>query len=149
MYKRRIESLQLQMKNYVIFLVLIGAGCVIGSLTGPFNNFHDYQDNIIEYGEMIQLIVKDITQILMGVTILLIAFNIKRNKLFVISTANLVGILGCIVILGNIAQIAARTIWYAPHTSHVTENALGVVFIVLSQVLRIGIKIREENDLTI
>ena len=149
MYKRRIETLQLQMKDYVLLLILIGAGCVIGSLIHPFNNYCDYQDKIIEYGELIQRIIKDVTQILMGVIILLIARNIKRNKLFVVSTANMIGVLGCIVIFGSIAMIIAQSIWHAPYTPHVMENALGAVLIVISQILRIGIKIREENDLTI
>ena len=149
MYKRRKESLQFQLKNYVFLLILIGAGCIIGSLLDPYNSFRDYQDKLIEYGVLIQLLVGDVTEFLIGITILFMARNIKRNKLFVVSTANLVGILGCIVVFGAIAEMIARTIWYAPYTSHVMENALGVILIVLSQILRIGIKIREENDLTI
>ena len=137
------------MKDYVLLLILIGAGCVIGSLIDPFNHYCDYQDKIIEYGELIQRIIKDVTQILMGVIILLIARNIKRNNLFVVSTANMIGVLGCIVIFGSIAMIIAHSKWHAPYTPHVMENALGAVFIVISQILRIGIKIREENDLTI
>ena len=149
MYKRRIEGLQLQMRNYIFLLILIGVGAIIGSILDPYNNYFDYQDKLIEYGVLIQLFIRDVAQLLMGVTILFIAWNIKRNKLFVVSTANLVGLLGGIVILGVVVQAVARAIWVAPHTSHVTENALGAVLLVISQILRIGIKIKEENDLTI
>ena len=149
MYQRRMESLQRQMKNNVFFLILVGAGCLIGNLLGPYNDFCDYQDKLINFGELIQRIIGDVTEMLIGITLLFLARNIKRNNFFVVSTANLVRILGSVVILGAVAQITARAIWDASSTSHTMECALGIILLVLSRILEIGIKMREENDLTI
>ena len=149
MDKRRTESLQLKMKDYVILLVVMGVGCLIDGVFSFSARIDSYQDLMIEYGVLIQLVIKDITLACFGLITLFIARNIKRNKLFVASTANLVGLLGLLLILGSISSSVAKTIWDVPHISHIIENAVGIILIVLSRILRIGIKIREENDLTI
>ena len=149
MDKRRTESLQLKMKDYVILLVVMGIGCLIDGVFSFSARIDSYQDLMIEYGVLIQLVIKDITLACFGVITLFIARNIKRNKLFVASTANLVGLLGLLLILGSISSSVAKTIWDVPHISHIIENAVGIILIVLSRILGIGIKRREENDLTI
>lgn len=149
MYKRRTESLQLKMKNYVYLLVVVGLGCLIDGVFSFSVRIDSYQDLMIEYGVLIQLVIKDITLACFGVITLFIARNIKRNKLFVTSTANLVGLLGWLLILGSISSSVADAIWDAPHISHIIENAVGIILIVLSRILNIGIKMKEEIDLTI
>ena len=149
MDKRRTESLQLKMKNYVYLLVVMGLGCLIDGVFSFSARIDSYQDLMIEYGVLIQLVIKDITLACFGVITLFIARNIRRNKLFVASTVNLVGLLGCLLILGSISSSVAKTMWDAPHISHIIENAVGVILIVLSRILNIGIKMKEEIDLTI
>ena len=149
MDKRSTESLQLKMKNYVFLLVVTGVGCLIDGVFSFSVRIDSYQDLMIEYGTLIQLIIKDITLACFGVITLFIARNIKRNKLFVASTATLVGLLGWLLILGSISSSVAEAIWDAPHISHVIEDAVGIILIVLSRILNIGIKMKEEIDLTI
>ena len=149
MDKRRTESLQLKMKDYVILLGVMGVGCLIDGVFSFSARIDSYQDLMIEYGVLIQLVIKDITLACFGLITLFIARNIKRNKLFVASTANLVGLLGLLLILGSISSSVAKTIWDVPHISHIIENAVGIILIVLSRILNIGIKMKEEIDLTI
>ena len=149
MNKNRKETLEKQLNLYVVFMIIAGISCIVGSIFEAFNNYTDYQNNIIEYGVMIQLLIKEIMIFFIGVTSIIITRNIKLNRLFISSTANLISILGLIIILGSIIQSVARNIWYAPYTDHIIENSLGRILITISQIFRIGIKIREENDLTI
>ena len=102
MDKRKTEGLQLKIKNYVLLLVFTGVGCFIDGVFDSSIRISSYQDLTIEHGVLIQHVIKDITLVCFGVTTLFIALNIKRNKLFVASTANLVGLLGWILILGSI-----------------------------------------------
>ena len=106
-------------------------------------------DNILEHGTMVQQVIKEIMIFAVGVTSIFLIRNIKRRKLFISSTASLIAILGLILILCGIIQEIARDIWEAPNTSHMIENAVGIILITISQIFRIGIKIKEENDLTI
>lgn len=149
MDKRRIESLQLKMNGYVYLLVVMGLGCLIDGIFCFSTRIDSFQDLMIEYGVLIQLVIKDITLACFGVITLFIVRNIRRNKLFVASTANLVGLQGWLFILGSISSSVAEIMWDVPHISHVIESAVGIILIVLSRILNIGIKMKEEIDLTI
>ena len=118
----------------------------------PYKDWCDYNSNIMEYETFVNNLFQYFTGIIISVMMMFFARNMNRRKLFVKSTANIIGILGIIILLKEIIRDVTGIILSANlgmNGNSMLEVSVGTVLIMISYMFRIGIKMREENELTI
>lgn len=133
-------------------MYLVATGIMLKSILMPYNDWCDYNRNMMEYETFVNNLFQYFTGIIISVMMMFFARNMNRRKLFVKSTANIIGILGIIILLKEIIRDVTGIILSANlgmNGNSMLEVSVGTVLIMISYMFRIGIKMREENELTI
>ena len=102
-------------------------------------------------------ICQTITLIVCAILIGFIAYNIKRNRVFVKANANLIKAIGFVVgVSGSLTFLAifhftdSKTFYLRDYmTSHYSSAVIGTFIIAIGYMFQIAIRIKEEQDLTI
>ena len=133
-------------------MYLVATGFMLKSILMPYKDWCDYNSNIMEYETFVNNLFQYFTGIIISVMMMFFARNMNHRKLFVKSTANIIGILGIIILLKEIIRDVTGIILSANlgmNGNSMLEVSVGTVLIMISYMFRIGIKMREENELTI
>ena len=146
------EKLDKETRQCVFIMYLVATGIMLKSILMPYNDWCDYNRNMMEYETFVNNLFQYFTGIIISVMMMFFARNMNRRKLFVKSTANIIGILGIIILLKEIIRDVTGIILSANlgmNCNSMLEVSVGTVLIMISYMFRIGIKMREENELTI
>ena len=87
-----------------------------------------------------------------GVLVFVIMREVKRRHVFTRKNANLVSVIGCVAVLGGIAQNAVVNFLFEDrmvNNGDMTFLILGVFLLFLSCLFKIGIRMKEEQELTV
>ena len=136
-------------------LVLLVIICLGFSISNGIDIAEGILSNEYEQGQFLKVIIPDcisiFTLLSCSVLIAIIAYNVMRKKVFTTTNARLIYSIGAIVIFSIIIQNH-----YWETTSMLPNSTVSMIFalfgafiIFFGRVFHIGVKIKEEQDLTI
>ena len=134
--------------KYINGVVSMGMMLILPRILEICFYIHGYKDDLIEM-KICELVTAVICTILIGI----IAYNIKRKRVFIKTNAHLVQAIGWIVVASSIAipMISKNFVDIHYVVSYPLQYLmlLGFFIVAIGYVFQLAIKIKEEQDLTI
>lgn len=139
----------------VFTIILIAIICLGYSIFNVIKMTEGIISNLYEPEHFLKVIVPDFISILTllacSILISMIAYNVKKKKIFINTNAKLIYSIGAIVIFSVIVQnhYWETTTMLPNDTVALHYSLLGVFIVFFGKVFGIGVKMKEEQDLTI
>lgn len=152
-YKRNQEE---QRRQFMLILSIICYAC---AATGFLRSLllcweMGYNNNSIEFAAIIYAFIPSIIMIWSSVLIAVIVNNVRKGIVFETSNAQLITLVGAVVLIGGVLQstlynFAGVEQLVPGSTNHMLVYLLGTFIAFIGQIFHIGIRMKEEQDLTI
>ena len=152
-YKRNQEE---QRRQFVLILSIICYAC---AATGVLHSLllcweMGQNDNSIEFAAIIYSFIPSVIMVWSSVLIALIINNIRKGIVFETSNAQLITWVGAVVLIGGVFQSILYNFTNIEqlvpgNTNHMLVYLLGTFIAFIGQIFHIGIRMKEEQDLTI
>ena len=152
-YKRNPEE---QRRLFVLILSVICYACaatgVLRSLLLCWEMGHN--DNSIQFVAIIYTFIPSFIMVWSSVLIAVIVNNVRKGIVFETSNAQLITWVGAVVLTGGLLQSALYNFAGVEQlipgsTNHMLVYLLGTFIAFIGQIFHIGIRMKEEQDLTI
>lgn len=152
-YKRNQEE---QRRQFMLILSIICYACAatgfLRSLLLCWEMGHN--NNSIEFAAIIYAFIPSIIMICSSVLIAVIVNNVRKGIVFETSNAQLITLVGAVVLIGGVLQstlynFAGVEQLVPGSTNHMLVYLLGTFIAFIGQIFHIGIRMKEEQDLTI
>lgn len=145
----RIKNTNEKLKQVLRILTVI---CYWLLLSGVAR-FCKFTYNIVQNGDyslfmIIHTVIPSIVLACVSIFVLMLMRNVRRGDIFVMKNAQLLKIIGAVVILGSLVQ-HYTSVTNDSFESYMTPYLLGFFIAVLGVVFHIGIRMKKEQDLTI
>lgn len=153
-FKLYEEEVNVQELNFIMFCLAFTCGCclflgLLGNINLYFDLSKESTENLIwqMLPESITLLVMAICSIIIG----LILRNAKHNKIFTHRNAGYIMAIGGLIELNGLAQgvLSAFSPIEIKGHGHTIYILIGLFFLFIGCVFKVGIKMKEEQDLTI
>lgn len=113
-----------------------------------------HNDNSIEFAAIIYSFIPSVIMVWSSVLIALIINNIRKGIVFETSNAQLITWVGAVVLIGGVFQSILYNFTNIEqlvpgNTNHMLVYLLGTFIAFIGQIFHIGIRMKEEQDLTI
>ena len=152
-YKRNQEE---QRRQFVLILSIICYAC---AATGFLHSLllcweMGHNDNSIEFAAIIYSFIPSVIMVWSSVLIALIINNIRKGIVFETSNAQLITWVGAVVLIGGVFQSILYNFTNIEqlvpgNTNHMLVYLFGTFIAFIGQIFHIGIRMKEEQDLTI
>lgn len=143
-------------KQFMLILTIICYGCTIAGFFRAGTLCWEMEQNFgnIKIGAALYTFIQPITMALSSILIALITRNVRKGIVFDTRNAQLITWVGGIVLIGGCAQYLFRDIISAEISLSYDGNPmfiylLGMFIGLIGQIFHIGIRMKEEQDLTI
>lgn len=151
LYDKRINKNEL---NFIMWCLSVTCGCclflgILGNINFYFDLSKESTENLI--WQMLPKSITLFTMILCCICIMLILRCVKRNQIFTHKNAAYIMIIGGIIELNGLTQgvvSAFSPIEIIGH-GHTIYILIGLFFLFIGCVFKFGVKMKEEQDLTI
>ena len=145
-----------QRRQFVLILSIICYAC---AATGFLHSLllcweMGHNDNSIEFAAIIYSFIPSVIMVWSSVLIALIINNIRKGIVFETSNAQLITWVGAVVLIGGVFQSILYNFTNIEqlvpgNTNHMLVYLLGTFIAFIGQIFHIGIRMKEEQDLTI
>ena len=141
----RIKKNQQELKVILVCLTIICVCCLIMFLTNGITMIYENKEEALGFHEIIATIATLCSMAICSALMFPILKNAQHEKVFVKSNATLIEVIGVILEINGIIQ----SLFAYDHGTHLIYFLLGVFFLFIACVFKLGIQMKEEQDLTI
>lgn len=139
--------------EFVMMCLAIVCGCgVLTEMLRTILSVVDWMEGTMDAWMLATRGVNLAVALVCGVTVIVIMREVKRRRVFTHKNANLVTVIGCVTVFGGIAQNVINNLVYENITkaySDIMFMIIGVFILFIACLFKIGIRMKEEQDLTV
>lgn len=139
--------------EFVMMCLVIVCGCgVLTEMLRTILSVVDWMEGTMDAWMLATRGVNLAVALVCGVTVIVIMREVKRRRVFTHKNANLVTVIGCVTVFGGIAQNVINNLVYENITkaySDIMFMIIGVFILFIACLFKIGIRMKEEQDLTV
>lgn len=139
--------------EFVMMCLAIVCGCgVLTEMLRTILSVVDWMEGTMDAWMLVTRGVNLAVALVCGVTVIVIMQEVKRRRVFTHKNANLVTVIGCVAVFGGIAQNVINNLVYENITkaySDIMFMIIGVFILFIACLFKIGIRMKEEQDLTV
>ena len=141
----KIKKNQHELKVILVCLPIICVCCLFMFVINGISMIYENEEGSLTLYEIIATIATLCSMAICSMLIFPILNNTRHGKVFVKANATLIGAIGAILEVNGFIQ----SIFAYNHGTHLIYFLIGVFFIFIACVFRLGIQMKEEQDLTI
>ena len=141
----KIKKNQHELKVILVCLPIICVCCLIMFVINGISMIYENEEGSLTLHEIIATIATLCSMAICSMLIFPILNNTRHGKVFVKANATLIGAIGAILEVNGFIQ----SIFAYNHGTHLIYFLIGVFFLFIACVFRLGIQMKEEQDLTI
>ena len=141
----KIKKNQHELKVILVCLPIICVCCLFMFVINGISMIYENEDGSLTLHEIIATIATLCSMAICSMLIFPILNNTRHGKVFVKANATLIGAIGAILEVNGFIQ----SIFAYNHGTHLIYFLIGVFFLFIACVFRLGIQMKEEQDLTI
>ena len=139
--------------EFVMMCLAIVCGCgVLTEMLRTILSVVDWMEGTMDAWMLATRGVNLAVALVCGVTVIVIMREVKHRRVFTHKNANLVTVIGCVTVFGGIAQNVINNLVYENITkaySDIMFMIIGVFILFIACLFKIGIRMKEEQDLTV
>ena len=141
----KIKKNQHELKVILVCLLIICVCCLFMFVINGISMIYENEEGSLTLHEIIATIATLCSMAICSMLIFPILNNTRHGKVFVKANATLIGAIGAILEVNGFIQ----SIFAYNHGTHLIYFLIGVFFLFIACVFRLGIQMKEEQDLTI
>ena len=141
----KIKKNQHELKVILVCLPIICVCCLFMFVINGISMIYENEEGSLTLYEIIATIATLCSMAICSMLIFPILNNTRHGKVFVKANATLIGAIGAILEVNGFIQ----SIFAYNHGTHLIYFLIGVFFLFIACVFRLGIQMKEEQDLTI
>ena len=141
----KIKKNQHELKVILVCLLIICVCCLFMFVTNGISMIYENEEGSLTLYEIIATIATLCSMAICSMLIFPILNNTRHGKVFIKANATLIGAIGAILEVNGFIQ----SIFAYNHGTHLIYFLIGVFFLFIACVFRLGIQMKEEQDLTI
>ena len=141
----KIKKNQHELKVLLVCLLIICVCCLFMFVINGISMIYENEEGSLTLHEIIATIATLCSMAICSMLIFPILNNTRHGKVFVKANATLIGAIGAILEVNGFIQ----SIFAYNHGTHLIYFLIGVFFLFIACVFRLGIQMKEEQDLTI
>ena len=141
----KIKKNQHELKVILVCLPIICVSCLFMFVINGISMIYENEEGSLTLHEIIATIATLCSMAICSMLIFPILNNTRHGKVFVKANATLIGAIGAILEVNGFIQ----SIFAYNHGTHLIYFLIGVFFLFIACVFRLGIQMKEEQDLTI
>ena len=141
----KIKKNQHELKVILVCLPIICVCCLFMFVINGISMIYENEEGSLTLHEIIATIATLCSMAICSMLIFPILNNTRHGKVFVKANATLIGAIGAILEVNGFIQ----SIFAYNHGTHLIYFLIGVFFLFIACVFRLGIQMKEEQDLTI
>ena len=141
----KIKKNQHELKVILVCLPIICVCCLFMFVINGISMIYENEEGSLTLYEIIATIATLCSMAICSMLIFPILNNTRHGKVFIKANATLIGAIGAILEVNGFIQ----SIFAYNHGTHLIYFLIGVFFLFIACVFRLGIQMKEEQDLTI
>ena len=141
----KIKKNQHELKVILVCLLIICVCCLFMFVINGISMIYENEEGSLTLYEIIATIATLCSMAICSMLIFPILNNTRHGKVFIKANATLIGAIGAILEVNGFIQ----SIFAYNHGTHLIYFLIGVFFLFIACVFRLGIQMKEEQDLTI
>ena len=141
----KIKKNQHELKVILVCLPIICVCCLFMFVINGISMIYENEEGSLTLYEIIATIATLCSMAICSMLIFPILNNTRHGKVFIKANATLIGAIGAILEVNGFIQ----SIFAYNHGTHLIYFLIGVFFLFIACVFRLGIHMKEEQDLTI
>jgi len=141
----KIKQNQHELKVILVCLPIICVCCLFMFVINGISMIYENEEGSLTLYEIIATIATLCSMAICSMLIFPILNNTRHGKVFIKANATLIGAIGAILEVNGFIQ----SIFAYNHGTHLIYFLIGVFFLFIACVFRLGIQMKEEQDLTI
>ena len=141
----KIKKNQHELKVILVCLPIICVCCLFMFVINGISMIYENEEGSLTLYEIIATIATLCSMAICSMLIFPILNNTCHGKVFIKANATLIGAIGAILEVNGFIQ----SIFAYNHGTHLIYFLIGVFFLFIACVFRLGIQMKEEQDLTI
>jgi len=141
----KIKKNQHELKVISVCLPIICVCCLFMFVINGISMIYENEEGSLTLYEIIATIATLCSMAICSMLIFPILNNTRHGKVFIKANATLIGAIGAILEVNGFIQ----SIFAYNHGTHLIYFLIGVFFLFIACVFRLGIQMKEEQDLTI
>ena len=141
----KIKKNQHELKVILVCLPIICVCCLFMFVINGISMIYENEEGSLTLHEIIATIATLCSMAICSMLIFPILNNTRHGKVFIKANATLIGAIGAILEVNGFIQ----SIFAYNHGTHLIYFLIGVFFLFIACVFRLGIQMKEEQDLTI
>ena len=141
----KIKKNQHELKVILVCLPIICVCCLFMFVINGISMIYENEEGSLTLHEIIATIATLCSMAICSMLIFPILNNTRHGEVFVKANATLIGAIGAILEVNGFIQ----SIFAYNHGTHLIYFLIGVFFLFIACVFRLGIQMKEEQDLTI
>ena len=141
----KIKKNQHELKVRLVCLPIICVCCLFMFVINGISMIYENEEGSLTLYEIIATIATLCSMAICSMLIFPILNNTRHGKVFIKANATLIGAIGAILEVNGFIQ----SIFAYNHGTHLIYFLIGVFFLFIACVFRLGIQMKEEQDLTI